>query len=623
MAIPAKETGNILKESLLILRERKRILDAVCVMSLGVVFLTVGIPWFLGIINLNIVPVAWVIFGYALAYLVLATLTDRLEERAQMLLSMQVLQSLGVVALALLWHLAGGMANPMFLMVFTLPVIASGVMMLGWQSYFLALISVIAVSIVAIVESPELKWYLTVHSGRGWDWLENSSIPFTSSIEPFPDLETGLGFQLMILGVFSLFQFTSAALSGSLNNLLLRIHGRLQSSTRALEEIQGIFQSVLHAAPEPGLIIFADSKQVVYANESFIKGMLLKPEAILGKGLFEVMNFSQPERVAEVIEKGAGHVSFCTYYVEKEVRIANILVYRTEHVGTAYIYVGIQDLTDLYYLDATFNAMEDPLMVIGADNRLLYANKISESIVGKIFFGMDMTELLRLPGMTKDWWQEKLMPTEKWKIESSNKPYEVTKKEVALPGASRSCVVLTFHDVEKEEALFKQAIHDPLTGIYNRRYFEEMLTRHMGQVKRGTKLTFAYLDMDRFKTINDTLGHAGGDAAIVTFVETVRSELRSAEILARLGGDEFALLLPGSDAKMALIVIERIRQRFIETPFTFMGQSFYLGFSAGVATAREEDKKEDLVTRADKALYRAKEGGRNRSEVEEQSERIR
>ena len=617
MAIPAKETGKILKESLLILRERKRILDAVCVMSLVVMFLTVEIPWFLGIINLNIVPVSWVLFGYALAYLVLATLTDRLEERTQLLWAMQVLQSLGIVALAFLWHLAGGMANPMFLMVFTLPVIASGVMMLGWQPYFIALISVLAVAVVAILESPELKWYVTIHSGISWNWLENFSIPFLSRIEPFPDLETGLGFQLMILEVFFLFQFTSAALSESLNTLLLRIHGRLQSSTRALEEIQGIFQSVLQAAPEPGLIIFADTKQVVYANESFAKRMLLKPEAILGKGLFEVMNFSQQERVEEVIEQGAGQVSFCTYYVEKEARIANILIYRTEHVGTAYIYVGIQDMTDLYYLDATFNAMGDPLMVISTDNRLLYANKVSESIVGKIFFGMDMTELLKLPGMTKNWWQEKLKPAEKWKIAISQKPYEVTKKEVALPGASKSCVILTFHDVEKEEALFKQAIHDPLTGIYNRRYFEEMFVRHLGQVKRGSMLTFAYLDMDRFKNINDTLGHAGGDAAIVTFVETVRSELRAVDIMARLGGDEFALLLPGSDANMALIVIERIRQRFNEAPFTFMGQSFHLGFSAGVASARREDKMADLVSRADQALYRAKEGGRNRSEVEE------
>jgi len=617
MAIPAKESGKILKESLLILRERKRILDAVCVMSLGVVFLTVGIPWFLGIINLNIVPVAWVIFGYALAYLVLATLTDRLKERAQILWAMQVLQSLGIVALAFLWHLAGGMANPMFLMVFTLPVIASGVLMLGWQPYLIALISVIAVAVVAILESPELKWYVTIHSGISLDWSENLSIPFMSSIKPFPDLETGLGFQLMILEVFLLFQFTSAALSGSLNNLLLRIHGRLQSSTRALEEVQGIFQSILQAAPEPGLVVFAATKQVVYANESFIKRMLLKAEAIQGKGLFEIIEFSQQERVEEVIGKGAGQVPFCTYYVGKEARIANILVYRTEHVGTAYIYVGIQDLTDLYYLDATLNAMEDPLMVIGTDNRLLYANKVSESIVGKIFFGMDMTELLKLPGMTKDWWQEKLQSSEKWKIEISKKPYEVTQKEVAFPGTSKSCVILTFHDVEKDEALFKQANHDPLTGIYNRRYFEEVLSRHLGQVRRGSKLSFVYLDMDRFKTINDTMGHAGGDAALITFVETLRSELRSMEIPARLGGDEFALLLPDSDVSTALIIIERIRQRFNETPFTFMGQSFHLGFSAGIATARPEDKMADLVSRADKALYRAKEGGRNRSEVEE------
>lgn len=617
MATSNKAPSQTLKESLLILRERKRILDAVGVMSLGIVFLAVGIPWFLGIINLNIAPVAWVIFVCALAYLVSASLTDRIADRTRLLLAMQVMQAAGILALALIWHLAGGIDNPMFLMVFTLPVIGTGVMMLGWQPYFIALMSVIAVALVAILESPELKWYVALHSGLDWKRLESLAIPSASTLDPFPDLETGLGFQLVILEVFSLFQLTAAAVSSSLNTLLLRMHGRLQWSNKALEEVQGIFQSVLHAAPEAGLIIVADTKQVVYANESFLKRMLLSPEAIAGKGLFEVMHFSEPGRVKEAIEQGTGQLAFCTYYVGYEARVANILVYRTEHVGTGYVYVGIQDLTDLYYLDATFNAMKDPLMVIDADNRLLYANKISETLVGKIFFGMDMTELLKLPGMDNSWWRERLKPDEKWKVEISRKPYEVTKKEVALPGAARRCVILTFHDVEKEEALFKQAIHDPLTGIYNRRYLEETLGRHMGQVKRGTKLSFAYLDMDKFKSINDTLGHAGGDAAIVTFVETVRSELRSAEIMARLGGDEFALLFPGSDAETALIVINRIRQRFGAAPFAFMGQSLHLEFSVGIASARREDNMADLVARADKALYRAKEGGRNRSEIEE------
>jgi diguanylate cyclase (GGDEF)-like protein len=147
------------------------------------------------------------------------------------------------------------------------------------------------------------------------------------------------------------------------------------------------------------------------------------------------------------------------------------------------------------------------------------------------------------------------------------------------------------------------ATSDPLTGLLNRRAWEDELPREIARAQReGADLTIALLDVDHFKGFNDSHGHQAGDRLLKEATAAWRNSLRRVDRLARLGGDEFALLLPRCDAEHAGEVLARVREA---TPAEH-------SCSIGVAQWKEDETAEELVARADSALYEAKAAGRDR-----------
>jgi diguanylate cyclase (GGDEF)-like protein len=151
---------------------------------------------------------------------------------------------------------------------------------------------------------------------------------------------------------------------------------------------------------------------------------------------------------------------------------------------------------------------------------------------------------------------------------------------------------------------------DPLTGLHNRRGLDLVLNRH--DVKHGTLI---YADLDRFKLLNDTLGHPAGDAALVHFARIIREQVRGGDLGARVGGEEFAVWLPGTGLELGAKIAERIRIKLGTTPWDWRGRSWPLSASFGVASCPETSRTiGNLATQADAALYVAKKSGRNRVE---------
>jgi len=165
------------------------------------------------------------------------------------------------------------------------------------------------------------------------------------------------------------------------------------------------------------------------------------------------------------------------------------------------------------------------------------------------------------------------------------------------------------------------ASHDQLTGLANRALFHERLSRAMASARRSRrKVAVLYVDLDGFKSINDTLGHAVGDGLLRGIARQLRACLRETDSAARLGGDEFALLLaPLDHDEEAQRVAERIL-RGVGQPIPFRTRSFSISASIGIALfPRHGSESEDLVNKADTAMYHAKERGRNRSEIFDQA----
>lgn len=165
-----------------------------------------------------------------------------------------------------------------------------------------------------------------------------------------------------------------------------------------------------------------------------------------------------------------------------------------------------------------------------------------------------------------------------------------------------------------EERLREEASYDALTGLANRRHFQEFLLKALATARRHRRpLSFCLCDIDNFKNINDTYGHVAGDRVLTAFSETIRTSLRTPDIPGRFGGDEFCIVLPDTTGKDALIAVERIREQFQAASFTADdNQNFSASASFGLVELDNQTKDtEVLFERADKALYEAKRGGRN------------
>ena len=171
------------------------------------------------------------------------------------------------------------------------------------------------------------------------------------------------------------------------------------------------------------------------------------------------------------------------------------------------------------------------------------------------------------------------------------------------------------HAIERHRlfsALRSLSLIDDLTGLYNRRGFSDLGEQYLKLARRsGRGVTMVYVDLDRFKTINDSLGHHVGDRALLKVADILRATFRRSDIIARLGGDEFGILALEAADESADTLIERLRERVDEFNRT-SPEPYQLSVSIGMA--RQEDdpriRLEDLVEEADSAMYREKHGKR-------------
>lgn len=161
-----------------------------------------------------------------------------------------------------------------------------------------------------------------------------------------------------------------------------------------------------------------------------------------------------------------------------------------------------------------------------------------------------------------------------------------------------------------------RASHDPLTGLPNRIVLMSLLQHEVERFHRANGcFSIAMLDIDHFKRINDTYGHAAGDAVLIEFSKRIDRMTRSADVMGRLGGEEFLLLLPETDAVSAHHVLDNLRARIAADPFEVSGNQVKVTFSTGIAQCCRNSSAKSLLEEADQHLYYAKQAGRNRVSV--------
>ncbi len=166
---------------------------------------------------------------------------------------------------------------------------------------------------------------------------------------------------------------------------------------------------------------------------------------------------------------------------------------------------------------------------------------------------------------------------------------------------------------EKEKEITYLSYHDSLTELYNRRYFMKVGEKIIKELTpQRENLTLMMIDIDHFKKVNDTYGHAGGDVVLQKLAVLLKNNIRNSDIPARLGGEEFGVLLPGASLESAREISERLRKSIEDNPTEFEGQKISITISIGLAEYQKDIPGiDELLQNADEALYQAKESGRN------------
>lgn len=196
------------------------------------------------------------------------------------------------------------------------------------------------------------------------------------------------------------------------------------------------------------------------------------------------------------------------------------------------------------------------------------------------------------------------------------KPFNPVELQVRL-NVGKRIVELQSELIAARETMRFQATHDMLTTVWNRNSILELLEAEIQRARRSSvPLGVAIVDIDHFKSINDTYGHPIGDLVIRETTHRIQTSLRRYDVVGRYGGEEFLIILPDTPAGQVPLIAERIRQAIDGTPFNMGGHCIQVTISIGTISAGQGDLKSDIIiSKADEALYRAKNCGRNRVEA--------
>lgn len=280
----------------------------------------------------------------------------------------------------------------------------------------------------------------------------------------------------------------------------------------------------------------------------------------------------------------------------------------------------------------TLHSIADAVITTDNHGRITYLNPVAEELIGYTNYqviNQPITELFQLKsfnlsgtvenpvtrclrGVVSPPRQSLLVNHEHQEIVIENSVAPIRDRHGQIEG-----VIMVFHDVSKEhrlrEQLSHQASHDALTGLYNRREFEYQLTSLINSAKtQDQEHSFLYLDLDQFKIINDTKGHAAGDALLKQLVTVLQTRVRHDDILARLGGDEFGVLLKDCSIEDAGIVAESYLNTVRNFRFIWEDRAIEISVSIGVVPVNVQTENiAAVLSNADLACYAAKDKGRN------------
>jgi hypothetical protein len=417
------------------------LLDNTWLLTLVAVVLATALPRLLFGFEADAGAIAWGMLGFAAIHVALAGAAERKRSPGIWLpRALLIIHAAGVVLLGAVWQFAGGLQNPVFLLVFVFPVIGA-TFLSRRQPYLTAALAILVVTTLALRHTPELRWYLGGLSPAG-AWLAALiGDERNDASAAFPGFYAPSAYYVVTLAAFVVLLCACAVSAEFLASLFTRLRQRAGAARRDAARAGELWLKLVQHLPVPAVLIDADTARVVCVSKLWAEQFHPRGTPSSTAELLRVLRFSYPEILEELIAGADGTSRPCMIRPAEQLRATEIRVQHLSHADRRLALLIMEDVTESLCTSAALDAAEYAAVVIDSQERVIGFNKSTRGLWADISVGSDAGPLLSSLGLGKGVWLPGLRGRRKSQVEIRGRVYQVRTSTIALPGEA-DCVYL-------------------------------------------------------------------------------------------------------------------------------------------------------------------------------------
>jgi len=424
---------------------RSHLLDDTWLLTIFTILLAIAVPWFVSGLAIDLTAAAAGLLALGAIHVGLAAMSSRAAGNpVRRTRTLSALHALGVIAVAFIWQHAGGLQNPLFLMVFALPVIGS-IFLSRWQPYLVAALAAVTVGLMASSQAPELRWYAPAGLSAAAEWLGAVLVRATGAGSlPFAGFYAPSEYFVVVLEAFVIMLFACAVAAEYLGTIFDRLHAQVSSARAEAVRSQALWSALLEQLPLPTVLLDANTHEVICASAPAVAKFFGAEESVVGRDFFQAIRFSYPEAVQQLVDGAGGVERQSMVRLGDQLLVTEVRVQHLAQKGRRLALVMVNDTTEAVCVRAALDVAEYAALVADSQGRVLAFNRPAGALFSGTKVGAEVSRLVPQFDSGTRWWDPGLGGRRKMHVTVMRRVYQVTTSAVALPGEDARLYVIAF-----------------------------------------------------------------------------------------------------------------------------------------------------------------------------------